>query len=221
MTHQNVALAAVLALSLYGCDDPADEVAAATVLEETPAAETPAAEENAENTENAGERETLAISNEASTIGFTGSKVTGSHDGGFREFAGTIEFDANDPTQSTVSVTIQTASLFTDSERLTGHLKSDEFFDVENIPTATFRTTEIATGGDGDATHTLTGVLNLHGVEQTIRFPATVAVSDDEVSASAEFSINRQQFGITYPGRPDDLIRDAVVIRLELKAPRG
>lgn len=218
-------LSLIVMIGALGCDDPADDVAAATVHEGT-ASETPAADDEPEQAADepaaapAG-AQTLAFSNEGSSIGFTGSKVTASHEGGFREFAGTIAFVADDPTQSQLEVTIQTASIYADEERLTNHLKSDEFFDVENIPTATFRSTAITAGGAGAATHTVTGSLTLHGVTQTISFPATVTISDTEVAATSEFSIDRQDFGISYPGMPDNLIRDEVVIRFDLHAPRS
>ena len=60
----------------------------------------------------------------------------------------------------------------------------------------------------------------VRGQTRTITFPANVQVTDGEVSARAEFSIDRQQFGITYPGMPDDLISDQVVIRFDVHAPR-
>ena len=209
-----------LVLALVGCEDPADSVPAAEVTEspsamaEAPAA--PAAEAPAPAA-----IETLALSPAQTTIGFVGSKVTGSHDGGFREFAGTIAFDPSAPERSRIEVTIQTASLFSDNEDLTTHLKSPDFFGVEEFPTARFESTEIRAGGEGNATHTITGQLTLHGQTQTITFPATVNVTDAAVTATSEFSIERQQFGMVYPGRADDLIRDRVVIKLSLTAPRS
>jgi hypothetical protein len=66
-------------------------------------------------------------------------------------------------------------------------------------------------------THTITGNFDLHGVKKSISFPATIQVSPDSVSANAEFSINRKDFGINYPGKADDLIRDGVVIKLTIQ----
>lgn len=203
-------LACGLALA---CDDPADEVASANVVDE---AETPTEAPPPSNAT----REHLRIKNDISTVAFTGSKVTGSHEGGFRDFAGTIEFDPATPTNSEVDVTIQTASVFTDTDDLTEHLKTDEFFNVAEIPTARFETTSIRAGGEGAATHTLTGRLTLHGQTQTIEVPATVTVTANEVRAASEFSIDRTDFGMVYPGRADDLIRDRVVIKFDLRAPR-
>ena len=54
----------------------------------------------------------------------------------------------------------------------------------------------------------------------SITFPAVIKVSPAEVAVNAEFAINRKDFGIVYAGKADDLIRDDVVIRLDLKSPR-
>jgi len=200
---------AITAILVSGCKDPGAEVTAAKV--EAPAAEQPAAAPAAAATAS------LPINPSNSKVEFVGAKVTASHPGGFTDFAGKV--DLVDPIeQSQIDVTIQTASLYADKEKLTKHLKSPDFFDVEKFPTATFKSTQIKKEGDG---HVITGDLTLHGVTQQISFPATVAATDSEVSANAEFSINRKDFGIVYPGMPDDLIRDLVVIKLSLNLPKG
>ena len=199
---------AASAIVLLGCKDPGAKVAPAEV--EAPAGDAPEAKSEAPA---AG---TLAINPSNSKVEFVGAKVTASHPGGFTDFAGTVEL--GDPVeQSRIAITIQTASLYADKEKLTKHLKSPDFFDVEKFPTATFESTKIE---KSDASHTITGNLTLHGVTKQIRFPATVTASDSQVKADAEFSINRKDFGITYPGMPDDLIRDLVVIKLSLDLPR-
>jgi polyisoprenoid-binding protein YceI len=163
----------------------------------------------------------LQFSNETSKIGFVGSKVTGSHEGTFEKFRGTIRLAGGKVEGSSVEVDIDTDSLKAEPEKLQTHLKSPDFFDTAKFPKATFRSTEIKAGGAGGATHTVTGNLNLHGKEKSISFPATVGVSDAEATAKADFSINRKDFDIVYPGMQNDLIRDGVVIKLDLKAPRG
>ena len=71
------------------------------------------------------------------------------------------------------------------------------------------------------ATHTITGNFDLHGVKKSISFPATIQRRLRLMfQLNAEFSINRKDFGIDYPGKADDLIRDGVVIKLTIKAPR-
>jgi polyisoprenoid-binding protein YceI len=64
----------------------------------------------------------------------------------------------------------------------------------------------------------VTGNLDLHGVKKSITFPATIKVEGDTVEVSAEFAINRKDFGIVYAGMPDDLIKDDVLMKVKLKA---
>jgi polyisoprenoid-binding protein YceI len=201
-----------LGLVVAGCKDPGADVTAATVESPAEAKADPASDTNP-----GGQATTsLAIDPSSSKIEFVGAKVTASHTGGFTDFAGTVEL--GEPIEkSQIEVTIETASLYADKEKLTKHLKSPDFFDVAKFPTAAFRSTEITKSGDG---YTIAGDLTLHGVTKRITFPATVSATGAEVTASAEFSINRQDYGINYPGMRDDLIRDLVVIKLSLKLPR-
>lgn len=160
-----------------------------------------------------------AFSNEGSEIEFVGAKVTAKHDGEFKVFNGKFDLINGDITESRVSVTIQMSSLVADDERLTGHLLSDDFFDVENYPTSEFISTAIAAKvGDGGTTHEVTGNLTIRGTTKSITFPAKIKVEEDEIEAEAEFAINRKDFNITYPGMPDDLIKDQFLLKLELEA---
>lgn len=198
------------ALLILGCaQNPADNKPAAQVSQATA---TPQASPLAQ-----AEGVAYAIQPETSKIGWTGSKVTGSHDGGFRDFRGTISVVEGSPEQSRVELEIVMDSLFSDDEKLTKHLKNADFFDVEKFPTSAFRSTGVSKKEDG---FELSGDLTMHGVTKNIKFPAQIEVTAEAVEAKAEFSILRGDFGITYKGKADNLIRDEVVIRLELKAPK-
>ena len=157
------------------------------------------------------------ITPQNSKIEFTGSKVTGSHNGGFQQFSGEVDY-AGDPQRSQVNITIQTDSITTDDDDLTKHLKTPDFFDVAKFPTATFVSTEIKPGGEGGATHTVTGNLTMHGVTKAVTFPATIAVTPDTATVDSTFSINRKDFGISYAGATNNLIRDDVVLKLTIRA---
>jgi len=200
-------------LALMGCRDPARDVPSATV--EQPSTQTA---EGADD--GAGELQTLTINPATSSISWVGSKVTGSHDGGFRTFTGTISFDPENIARSRVNVTIDMNTVFSDNDNLTEHLKNDDFFDVPNHPEATFVGTELRPS-TGQGTHTMVGDLTMRGTTQRISFPATLAITDAEVHATAEFSINRMDFGVAYAGRENDLIRELVVIKLDVRAPRS
>jgi polyisoprenoid-binding protein YceI len=213
-------------IGISGCANPADDVAPATTSAAKPIPPAPALPGSAAEAKSASKPAILvepstggsAISPANATIGFVGSKVTGSHNGGFTVFKGTFDVVAAKLESSKITAEIDTNSIFTDNNRLTNHLKSAEFFDVAKFPTSTFVSTAIAAGAKDskakDATHTVTGNLTLHGVTKSISFPAKIAVSGDEAILESEFFINRKDFGIMYPGKANDLIRDEVVIKL-------
>ena len=198
-------LSALLLLLAVACADPAADAPQAEVSE--PAPEAAPAEEPAA---------TVYQLAPDSTIGFVGSKITGSHEGGFKSFEGKVSVAGDTPESASVEVEIDTTSLWADDERLTGHLKSADFFEVETYPTASFTSTGIAANDDG--TYTLTGNLDLHGVTKQISFPASIELTESGFTATAEFAIKRFDFKIEYPGKTDDLIRDDVLIKLDLRS---
>lgn len=201
-----VALSLMAVCMLLGCEDPAAKVEPAKIEE----VEAGAQRGNADFVE------TLAITPKNSKIDFVGSKVTQSHSGGFTDFEGEIRL-AEPVTDSQIELTIQTASLFTDDPKLTKHLKSPDFFDVAKFPTASFKSSRIQ---DTPLGPKVFGHLTLHGETKPISFMTGIAVTEEAVKAKSTFSLNRQDFGISYPGMPDDLIRDMVVIKLRLDIPR-
>jgi polyisoprenoid-binding protein YceI len=203
-TRLRISALVVLVPWIVACSNPADGVTEAEVREADGAA-----------TEVALEEGVRYVVDETSTVEWTGSKVTGHHDGGFRAFAGEILVVDDDPERSTVDLVIDTTSLWADNDRLTGHLKSEDFFDVETHPEARFKSTSIRATEDG---WEVTGNLDLHGVQKSITFPATIEVGADQVTARAEFFLKRFDWDIVYPGKPDDLIRDEVVVRFDLTA---
>lgn len=218
----------ILSLSLFlvACEDPAANKPKAQT---TAATNTTATNSNVNSTAASSTTPTkidvkgtaLPISAENSKVEFTGSKVTGRHDGGFKTFSGTIDLVNNKAEDSKVTVDIDVNSIFTDDEKLTGHLKTADFFDVEKFPKASFVSTKITPDtAKGAGFYTVTGDFDLHGQKKSITFPAKIEVKDDKVEVDAEFSINRKDFGIVYAGKTDDLIRDDVVIRLDLESPR-
>ena len=75
-------------------------------------------------------------------------------------------------------------STFTDAEKLTGHLKSGDFFDVEKFPQSTFDITELKKNSDSD--YTVSGNFTLHGVTKNITFPATVSKNGEAVKINSK-----------------------------------
>jgi polyisoprenoid-binding protein YceI len=67
-------------------------------------------------------------------------------------------------------------------------------------------------------THTISGNLTIKGTTKNVQFPARVTVSGNQLDALAKFNIDRREWNITYPGQPDDLIRDEIHIGIAIKA---
>jgi polyisoprenoid-binding protein YceI len=195
---------------IYGCANPAADKPQASIANAAP-------EPSLAKTAGA---ETLAITPENSKVDFVAAKVTRSHNGSFKKFVGTIDLVPNNVENSRVTIDIDPSSVATDEEKLTEHLKSPDFFDVAKYPKATFVSTKIEKSTTPGFTHTITGNFELHGVKNSISFPATIQVAPDTVSVTSDFAINRKDFGIVYPGKADDLIRDGVAIKLTIKVPR-
>ena len=221
-TSSNVLASVFLALgvasvAVTGCDDPAKGKAKATTGE---AVSTTSQSAVANGAAPQGTVK-YVFDQTSSKVEFVGSKVTGKHDGGFGTFKGTVDVVDGAPEKSKVDVQIETDSITTDTEKLTGHLKSPDFFDTAKNPTATFVSTEIKKGGEKGATHTVTGNLTIKGISKSVTFPATIKVAGDSASLDAEFSINRRDFSLNYPGKPNDLIRDDVLIKLSIKAKKA
>ena len=195
-------------LLIAACANPASDKPKAVTSEAAPAA----------STQVAGEK--YLITSENSKIEFIGAKVTGSHNGSFGKFSGTIDYTGQIET-SKVKITIDINSLTTDTPQLTNHLKTADFFDAAKYPEATFESTEIKAGGSAGATHTITGNLQMHGVTKSVSFPASIAVAPDAITVNSSFAINRKDFGINFAGASDNLIRDDVALTLRVRATKS
>jgi len=82
--------------------------------------------------------------------------------------------------------------------KLEGHLKSADFFDVENNPTAAFELTGIE-AGTGDYNSMVTGNLTIMDSTKSITFGANITVTDESVTVKSEdFTVNREDWGLTH-----------------------
>lgn len=219
---------AALAVFTAGCEDPAankPKAQTTDVANGTPANATPNSSAAADQSPGTGSvladfkaaGKEVEVTPANSKIEFTGSKVTGKHDGGFKEFKGVIDLVDGKAESSRVLVDIKMESVYSDSDGLTDHLKTGDFFEVAKYPNASFKSTKIvADSGKGANAFTVTGELTMRGVTKSVTFPATITVADGGVTVKSEFAINRKDFGIVYAGKADDLIRDDVVLKLDI-----
>jgi len=155
---------------------------------------------------------------EGSTIQFTGAKISGSHDGGFSNFSGKVILKDDEVTATTF--TIDLSSTTADHPKLVKHLVSKDFFHAEKYENAKFVSSAVIPAKNpGAVTHKVDGVLEFHGKSRPLSFPASITVGETETTVTATFDINRQNWGVSYPGKPDDLIKDDVEVRLNLTFP--
>ncbi|MGZ4445572.1 MAG: YceI family protein [Nocardioides sp.] len=121
--------------------------------------------------------------------------------GQFTDFAGTAHVDAANPAASSVTLTIQTASVDTGVADRDGHLKSGDFFDAEANPTITFVSTKVERDGDD---WTITGDLTIKGVSKpvTLEFESTGSARDPfgnlRIGFEGGASINRKDWGLSW-----------------------
>jgi polyisoprenoid-binding protein YceI len=153
----------------------------------------------------------FSLSGDNTKIDFTGSKPDGKHEGGFKTLSGAATAAAADATGLKFEVEINTESLYTDTDKLTAHLKSPDFFSVKDNPTAKFVSSKVEKSDGGG--YAVTGDLTLNGKTKTITFPARIELSNDKLALKSEFTINRTDFGMTYgKGKIHDDVKIKVAV---------
>ena len=169
---------------------------------------------------------TYAIDPSHSRIGFSArhamvTKVRGA----FNEFEGTLQLDGADPSRSSATVTVQVASIDTRNADRDGHLRSGDFFAIEEHPTISFAST--AAAQTGPETYELTGDLTIKGVTTpvTIPFELTGTAVDPwgntRVGFEGSLAVNRKDWGITWNAALEAggiLVSEKVTLEFELSA---
>jgi polyisoprenoid-binding protein YceI len=159
-----------------------------------------------------------------STVGFSVrhmmvSKVRGY----FREFTGEI-VTAEDPAASTVTATIELPSIDTRQEQRDAHIRSADFFDVENHPQMTFRSTAVRTDG---ADWTVEGELTIKGRTKPVTLALELngfgpdAYGGTRAGFSAKTEISRSEFGVDIQMPMDGggvVVGDKISVELEIEA---
>ena len=145
--------------------------------------------------------------------------------GRFSDFEGTIQFDEANPEKSSVSFTIKTSSIDTREADRDKHLRSADFFSVDEYPTITFTSTRVRKAGGNQ--FDVIGTLTIHGVGQEITIPVTyLGIAKDpwgkeRAGFEAELKINRKDFGLAWNAPMEAggfLVGDEVKINLAIQA---
>lgn len=157
-----------------------------------------------------------------SNVGFEVRHLLTDVGGEFHDFDGTIVYDAENPENSSVEVTVQAASIDTDNEKRDDHLRSEDFFAVEQYPTLSFKSTSVEDAGDGMLN--VTGDFTIRGVTKRITIPVEVlGVMGDKAGFATEFVIDRQEYGVNWNRALDQggaILGDNVTVDLDFEVDR-
>ncbi len=145
--------------------------------------------------------------------------------GTFNSFNAAIEANPEDLTTASIEFNVELASIDTRNGDRDNHLRSADFFDVENNPNMTFQSTSIVKTDDNE--YNVTGNLSLHGVTRPETFKVTFEGQgkdpwgNEKVGFSAEGKINRSDYGLTYNAALETggvLIGDQIKVSLQIEA---
>ena len=125
--------------------------------------------------------------------------------GFFRESSGTYMLDKTTPANSRFRLAVKAASLDTNDAKRDDHLRSPDFFSVQQFPDITFETTQCAvtTTQDGGVLYQLTGDLTIHGQTRKINVPLRMLgegpgpYNDHRTGFLCQIELKRSDFGMS------------------------
>lgn len=145
--------------------------------------------------------------------------------GSFHSFEAQIEADPNDLTTADIQFQVDLSSIDTRNSDRDAHLKTADFFDIENNPKLVFQSTQITKTGDGE--YKVAGNLSLHGVTRSETFSVSFEGAgkdpwgNEKVGFSGQGSLKRSDYGLTYNAVLETgglLIGDEVKISIDIEA---
>lgn len=148
--------------------------------------------------------------------------------GEFGKVSGTVKYDPQNPSNSSVEATIDASSIHTRDAQRDGHLKSADFLDVEKFPTLTFRSKRISVEPGGGK---VTGDLTVRGVTREVTLDVegpTPEMKDPwgklRIGASATAKLDRKDFGVVWNSPMETggfVIGDEVKVNIDLEIVRA
>ncbi|MFT6844966.1 MAG: polyisoprenoid-binding protein YceI [Flavobacteriales bacterium] len=176
--------------------------------------------------------EKTPINKEKTVVHWVGKKVTGQHSGFLNVASGYIVVENDEFTGGSFKLDMSSLTV-TDLKdakmngSLTGHLKSADFFSVEENPYADFIITSVSKLeklGENGENYSIKGDLTIKGIKNEISFTSKVTVKGHDVTAQANFSIDRTKWNVKYGSGSffddlgDKMIYDDIDLNIVLKA---
>ena len=192
-------------------------LAIATTFALTACSDNAATANKAEDVAEAGAKSvTYDVNTSESTLGWHGSKLAYGHSGVIAITEGSMSVEDGNITAGNFTVDMNTIEeTGSDDEesamKLAGHLKSPDFFDADTYGTSKFEITgSTANTADGN-THTIKGNLTIKDKTNNIEFPAKISIDGDNLTADAKFSIDRNDWGISYGSGVSGAVGDQII----------
>ena len=143
----------------------------------------------------------FTIDAQKSTMAWHGKKLTGEHRGTINISKGNLIFDGKKLVGGTLEVDMRTIkdTDLTDegyNKKLTGHLMSEDFFNVEQYPAATLKITKVTLKSGND--YDITGDLTIRDKTNPVSFPATVTMNGGTATVSANVIVDRSKYNVKY-----------------------
>jgi polyisoprenoid-binding protein YceI len=161
-----------------------------------------------------------------STIAFKVRHLLGTAKGKFTKFGGTIDLDREQPAKSSVTASIQVASIDTAIAKRDEHLRSEDFFNVQKFPEITFKSHRVKQ--TGPAAGEITGDLTMHGVTREIVLRVELLGTPESAAKTTSWRvttapIRRSQFGLAWSKSVEaiSMIADEVAVDIQIEAARA
>ena len=138
---------------------------------------------------------------------------------GFNSFNVEVDANSEDPAQSSISVTIDAASIDSRVDEFDDHLRGGDYFDAENHPTITFKSTGIEV--TGESTFAVTGDLSIKGITKAVTLDATINKAANHpmrkvptIGVSASGKLSRSEWGL---GKYTPMVGDEVSLYITVE----
>ena len=165
------------------------------------------------------------VNTDESVIEWAGYKPTGSHVGTINIESGVFTVNDGDLESGTFVINMGSLEESEDNQRLEGHLKSADFFEVETYPSAAFEITGYEMV-DGKAM--LSGNLTMKDTKNNVTFPVTTTQDGDTITLTSEmFTIDRSKWNVKYQSKSffsdlgEKFINDDIELKVTVKATKS
>lgn len=161
---------------------------------------------------------------DASTLEWAAYRFTGSGHTGTVDIAdGYMAYTDDALMQGAFVIDMTSITESKNNEQFLKHIRSDDFFTVDQYPTSTLVVNDVVTQ---NGTSTVDGELTIRGITNEVSFPASIERTEDELKASAEFDIDRTKWGVVYDSGSifkqlgDRAIEDNITYTLDMELDR-